>query len=78
MSGELIVIVAVFLMVLPLYVGMGWLLGHRPVRRVSIAERELSPLGTRARVDETLAVEQVARSDRQESTEAWNAAGRPG
>ncbi len=75
MPDELIVVAAVFVMQLPLYALIAWKIKGAPVRRV--VTNELSPLGSRARVDETLAAERAARGDRQESTEAWNGAGKP-
>ncbi len=77
MLAELIVIAAMFVLLLPVYAALGWSLGHRLVRRVAADEHELSPLGTRARVDETLRHERTHRAARQEAVEAWDAAGRP-
>ena len=48
------------------------------VREVSADEPDLSPLGTRARVDETLDRERIRRAARQQATEAWHEAGKPG
>ncbi len=75
MPDEWIVVVAVAVTHLPLYVLIAWKIKGAPVRRV--VKRKLPPRGSRARVDETLAIERDARADRQESTEAWNGAGRP-
>lgn len=74
---ETIIILALFVMHLPLYVAIGWLYRHAPVRRVAMEDRELPPLGTHARRTETLKTERVAREARQEAVTAWNEAGKP-
>ncbi len=77
MPDELIVAAIGLAVQVPMFVLVAWKIRQAPVRRVVTDERELSALGTRARLDETLAIEQAARADRQESTGAWHEAGKP-
>ncbi len=77
MPDELIVAVIGVVVQVPLFVLVAWKIRQAPVRRVVTDESELSALGSRARVDETLEIERAARTDRQESTVAWHEAGKP-
>ncbi len=77
MPDELIVAAIGLAVQVPTFVLVAWKIRQAPVRRVVTDERELSALGSRARLDETLKIELAARAYRQESTGAWNAAGKP-